>query len=276
MERADTTTLPDNVKSHLPEHLVADLVQAIGDAKLWSSKLPEQSFFYLNKEVTIRRPIDIPPGIRHGDIILADVFFDVHSMLSTLLLLKSWRLEQLAAGLANAVQSWNLSVGAAIARALLETTSAWGVESRELACKWTAVKSNRITTEDDAMKGRSQMMRASMQMCWVLEFRRFIKIIQLFEEPMYSLWSPKRRSCCIAQASSTNTRFCVMPFIQAGAQMSVFGVKPAIAWNLPSRVYSFLKTPWVGLIRKTPHKYELDPQLRGSSLRRARGQSGRC
>jgi hypothetical protein len=166
MEGTDTSVLPENIKSHLPEHLVTELFQAIDDAKLWSSKLPEQSMFYLNKVVTIRRPIDIPPEVRHRDIILADVFFDVHSMLSTLVLLKSWRLGQLAAGLANAVQSWNLSVGASIARALLETASAWGVESRDLARAWAAVKSRRIATEDEAMKGRSQMMRASMQMCW--------------------------------------------------------------------------------------------------------------
>ena len=155
---------PESVRTRLPADLMVKLSQAVASARDWVMPLPQQSLFYFNEIVNIRRRCDLARGIRHRDVMFADVFFDVHSMLSTLCLVKSWRLEQLTDGLVFSLGSWNLSVGASMARCLVELASSWAIEAREAANLWRELKQRKIENEDEAMSVRSELKKGTLQM----------------------------------------------------------------------------------------------------------------
>jgi len=155
---------PESVRTRLPTDLMVKLSQTVASVRDWVMPLPQQSLFYFNEIVTIRRRCDLPRGIRHRDVMLADVFFDVHSMLSTLCLVKSWRLEQLTDGLVFSLGSWNLSVGASLARCLVELASSWAIEARDVARLWRDLRQRKIGNEDEAMSVRAELIKGTEQM----------------------------------------------------------------------------------------------------------------
>ncbi len=166
LTRSVSLELPMFVRERLPAELTTSLVGAVDLVAAWTAGLPDESRFYLNSIVTIRQPGDIPNGYRRNDVLLADVFFDVHSMLAAVCLAKSWRLGQLTDGFVGALKSWDLSTAACVARALVETAAAVLVECRQVAVVWGRVKGRRIECEADAMQARSELVAASIQMGW--------------------------------------------------------------------------------------------------------------
>ena len=56
---------PESVRMRLPADLMVKLSQAVASVRDWVMPLPQQSLFYFNEIVTIRRRCDWPRGIRH-------------------------------------------------------------------------------------------------------------------------------------------------------------------------------------------------------------------
>jgi hypothetical protein len=159
--------LPAFALSRVPNTVQAGLTEALDDVRRWTSSLPKESLFYVNQEVTVRRPQDLPPDVpKSAEIMLADVFFDVHSIFANLCLVKSWRLDQLADGLVASLASWNLTVAAPVARSLVETAAAFAVETRELNGVWAATKARPASTPPEAMGLRKELFEGSIQMGW--------------------------------------------------------------------------------------------------------------
>jgi hypothetical protein len=90
----------------------------------------------------------------------------VHSSLASECLLKSWRVAQLSDGLTQSLSSWNLAVSAGVARALVETASAWAVESRDVSAEWGSLKRTRVVSGADALRVRSALFKAAAQVAW--------------------------------------------------------------------------------------------------------------
>ena len=142
---------PTTMRGLVPADLVDECGTSISLAEQWCSRLPKESCFYLNGKVPLRNP---PPGNRYisrRDLNLADAIFDVHSLLTGLLLTKSWRVGQLAAGLRVSFETWNLTVCATIVRALVESASSWWIESSEIITAWWEQKARDVFSVQDAL-----------------------------------------------------------------------------------------------------------------------------
>jgi len=139
------------------------LQEAIGQLEDWVSTLPKESRYYLNMTIPNRHP-PFGSNVSKLELNIADAFFDLHSSLAGQCLIKSWRAAQLVDGLENALSTWNLTMAAMAARALVETASAWSIESNEFAALWMATKAKRLRTFTDISNVRHDLFVASMQM----------------------------------------------------------------------------------------------------------------
>lgn len=158
--------VPEEISRRLKPDAFSSLEAVLSRVAQWTAKLPAQSHFYLNEVVTLHRIDMIPTALSPRDVALADVFFDIHSLFASQCLLKSWRVAQLAEGLVAALRTWNLTVAASVARALVETASAWAIESRDVATAWASLKRTPIRSMDDAMGVRNKLYQATKQVAW--------------------------------------------------------------------------------------------------------------
>jgi hypothetical protein len=159
-------SIPERIRKQVRADALGDLENAVNELSNWTSKLPSDSLFYLNDRVTIHSIDSVSNGASPIDIITADILFDIHSFFSSQCLLKSWRADQLSKSLAYALENWNLTMAAAAARALVETASAWTIESREVISVWASLKKKKIKTPNDIMVVRDGLLRATTQLAW--------------------------------------------------------------------------------------------------------------
>jgi hypothetical protein len=75
-------------------------------------------------------------GITAEEFDTAVQFWDLHSAFCAYLLLVGWKTAQLSSSLKAAFSEWNLLSSASLARTLLETASAFTVESRKIIDTW--------------------------------------------------------------------------------------------------------------------------------------------
>src|SRR5262249_8466705 len=154
---------------------LAGLEIAVERFSNWASALPSRSLFYMNERVAVHAGSNTPPGVKLIEIRTADVLFDIHSILAAQCLLKSWRTRQLTDSLVASLEQWNLTTAATIARALVETASAWAVESRGVNNVWASVKSMPVNTPNDAMVVRDRLYHATIQLAWGTRIARIAK-----------------------------------------------------------------------------------------------------
>ena len=164
---ADRISVPSTIAKQLRPDALTPLETALEQLSKWTSNLPSRSKFYLNQRVTVHdRPSLRSSRAKGESVVTADVLFDIHSLLAAQCLLKSWRSAQLANGLALALGSWNLTVAAALVRSLVETASAWAIESRDVAAQWRKLKCTSVRSVEDALKVRGELYQATRQVAW--------------------------------------------------------------------------------------------------------------
>jgi hypothetical protein len=164
---ADGISVPSTIAKQLRPNALTPLETALEQLSKWTSNLPPRSKFYSNQRITVHDG----PALRRSrakveSVVTADVLFDIHSLFAAQCLLKSWRSAQLADGLAVALGSWNLTVAAAMVRSLVETASAWTIESRDVAAVWRKLKATSVRSVEDAMRVRGELYQATTQMAW--------------------------------------------------------------------------------------------------------------
>ncbi len=162
----DTVTVPPAVRKRLPDGALSSLDAALARLADWTCPLPPRSHFYINERIVLHSRSSIPDRARYGDVVRADVLFDIHSLLAAHCLLKSWRTAQLAEGLRSALATWNLTVAAAVTRSLIETASSWALDSREIETEWKKAKQRPVHSESDALRVRDALYKTSLQMAW--------------------------------------------------------------------------------------------------------------
>lgn len=158
--------LPDHIRSRAMDKAVADLSKATRVLLDWTTSLPSESHFYINQRVTVPRRSSVPKGLKHIDLMLADVFFDLHSFLAGQALLKGWRAGQLAEGLLFALENWNLTIAASVARSLVESAAAVTVDCSAVAEAWAEAKVRPVSSTDHAMRIRRDLFASSKQLGW--------------------------------------------------------------------------------------------------------------
>jgi hypothetical protein len=139
---------------------------AIDEVSSWIAPLPGDSLFYVNTEVSFVPVKKLPTGVSLKELRLGEIFFDIHSIWTSQCLLKSWRLAQLVQSLSISLSSWNLTTAAMVARALVETASAFYFECNSLIEQWESLKGNPVQTDSDALKIRHQLYNESRQFAW--------------------------------------------------------------------------------------------------------------
>ena len=132
--------LPLTIRNLIPRDLVASVDEALSLAEEWGAALPRESTFYTYERATLRTPIR-GTGVSARKQNIADILWDVHSMLTGLLLTKSWLLQQLAEGLRSGLGSWNLTMCALTTRALVESAASWWIEEAAIETTWFQQKS---------------------------------------------------------------------------------------------------------------------------------------
>src|ERR1039458_8925371 len=178
---ADGISVPSAIAKQLQPNALIPLETALGQLSKWTSNLPPRSKFYSNQRVTVHDG----PTLRRSrakveSVVTADVLFDIHSLFAAQCLLKSWRSAQLADGLAAALGSWNLTVAAAVVRSLVETASAWAIESREVAAVWRKLKCTSVRSVEDAMRVRGELYQATKQLAWGTRLSRTLRASEKF------------------------------------------------------------------------------------------------
>jgi hypothetical protein len=161
-------SIPERIRKQVRADALGDLENAVNELSNWTSKLPSDSLFYLNDRVTIHSIDSVSNGASPIDIITADILFDIHSFFSSQCLLKSWRADQLSKSLAYALENWNLTMAAAAARALVETASAWTIESREVISVWASLKKKKIKTYRRVDRCRARAHQGFCRLSWRL------------------------------------------------------------------------------------------------------------
>ena len=164
---AAVISIPSAIREQLLPNALVPLEAALEQLSRWTAPLPPHSKFYMNQRVTVRNRQTLRrPSPRAETIGAADVLFDIHSLLAAQCLMKSWRSAQLADGLVSALGTWNLTAAAAMVRALVETASAWAIESRDVAAVWRRLKGTNVQSPDDVMRLRHELYRATIQVAW--------------------------------------------------------------------------------------------------------------
>jgi hypothetical protein len=158
--------IPPHIRVKLPGETIEDLESALSELSEWTCTLPKESVFYLNAIPLYRRLPYRVKEISQLDLNIVDALSDIHSLLTSQLLCKSWRTKQIAEGLKYSLETWNLTMAASAARALIETACAWCVESGEIAATWQKQRSNQIRVAQDALKIRNALYDESFQMTW--------------------------------------------------------------------------------------------------------------
>lgn len=169
------------VVEDLPADVVKNAKMAVDRFQEWAESVPEQSKFYMNKKP--RFTVFSPPGnLRlHSDLDLASAFFDLHSVLAGQCLMKTWRASQLVEGLRWACENWNVTMAAASARALVETASAWFIESAEILELWKSVKEKKVTELADIADARNVLYKSITQMTVGTRLESVIKVNKNFQ-----------------------------------------------------------------------------------------------
>jgi hypothetical protein len=162
-EPASQIELPADVRALIPKKLLAGCEAAVSLTSRWCESLPRESAVYLNSDVPIRVPPRYGPRIGQRELNLADTFYDVHSMMTGLLLTKSWRAGQLAEGLRSGLQNWNLTSCALVTRALVESASSWWIEGGEVEATWKKQKALPMRRMEDALRVRQALVKATRQ-----------------------------------------------------------------------------------------------------------------
>lgn len=158
--------VPEHVAAAIPPEALTPLKEALDRLSAWTSLVPPKSQFFLNERVVSRMASAMPPGANPQHVVAADTLFDVHSMLAAQCAVKSWRAEQLASSVAFAASTWNVTMLALAARALVETAAAFGIESHELAHRWRVQKAGEPKTQADFLTIRQELYSASTQMAF--------------------------------------------------------------------------------------------------------------
>lgn len=154
---------PAAISKRLPKHAVDALRAALAKFAVWAKELPEESKLYLNQRPVLRRNVGSGGSGFGFEPDLAPVFFDFHSVLTSQVVVRGWRVSQLLEGLATALSSWNITIAASAARALVETACAWFVESRELHDTWNSVASRPIEDANGLLQARKELMASVTQ-----------------------------------------------------------------------------------------------------------------
>lgn len=175
-------SVPSAIAKDLQPNALVPLEAALKRLSKWTSTLPPRSRFYLNQRVTVHDgPALRRSRFRVESVVTADVLFDIHSLVSAQCLMKSWRSAQLASGLVVALGTWNLTAAAAMARALVETASAWAIESREVAEVWRRLKHTTVQSVEDALKVRNELYNATIQVAWGTRLSETIRKSEKFK-----------------------------------------------------------------------------------------------
>ena len=157
-----TLKIPVSVADRLPDRALEPLQDVVSRYAAWSASLPWESKFYLNKRPAVRPQATSGPTVARFEPDLAPIFFDYHSILTSQVLLRGWRVDQLIEGLAGALANWNITVAATTARALVETACAWSVESKEIADTWNSVA--KVSVHDlDALSAARRNLITSLR-----------------------------------------------------------------------------------------------------------------
>jgi hypothetical protein len=176
-----TLEIPNFVSGSLPDDALKSAQVAVGRLRDWASTVPEQSKFYMNKRPNFMA--FAPPGIRSQrlDLNVASAFFDVHSVLAGQCIVKTWRASQLVEGLAWACGHWNITMAAASARALVETASAWFIESTEIIDLWKSIKGKKVAELADVHRARNELYAATTQMFAGTRLTSMLKVSKDFQ-----------------------------------------------------------------------------------------------
>jgi len=166
MDNTITLQIPRHIHAKLPQEMIVDLESALTELSAWTRNLPKESLFYLNIKPPYRQLTQPIKGITQLDLNIVDTLWDIHSLLVSQLLCKSWRAKQIAAGLKYALEEWNLTVAASMARTLIETTCAWCIESRQITDTWLKHRLKEIKNAEDAFRVRMALYDSSFQMVW--------------------------------------------------------------------------------------------------------------
>jgi hypothetical protein len=168
-----TFNFPENIRKRLPGAAVENLEIALSNMEEWTDALPKQSLFYLNEKVPLRKA-PLPPRMQF-DVNVADGMYDIYSLLVSQLLTKSWRAKQLAEGVKMSLDGWNLTIAATAVRGLIETISAWFIESKEVAESWKILRLRKVKSIDDILDIRKSLFMSAFQMAWGTRLPSMVK-----------------------------------------------------------------------------------------------------
>lgn len=158
-------SLPPTIALKVSSNAVAELRTAIAEFEGWVGSLPRESVFVSSKTVVLPRAAVLPRGALRAEV-LAEGLYDLHSMLAGLCLVEAWRTAELVDGLVAALSSWNVTMAATAARALVETACAWFLESAECEATWGSLKATQPKTIPDLMTIRATIRDSANQMAW--------------------------------------------------------------------------------------------------------------
>jgi hypothetical protein len=179
---ADGIFVPSAIRKQLLPDALVPLEAALGQLTRWTSTHPPHSKFYMNERVTVRKRHTLRRASpRPENIVTADVLFDIYSLLAAQCLMKSWRSVQLAGGLLSALGTWNLTAAVAMVRALVETASAWAMESRDVASVWRRLKNTSMQSVEDVIRLRHELDRATIQVVWGTRISQTVRRSEKFK-----------------------------------------------------------------------------------------------
>ena len=176
-----TLEIPVSVAGRLPERALEPLQDAVSKYTAWSARLPAESKLYLNQRPVLRPNTSSRRTAERFEADLAPVFFDYHSVLTSQVLLRGWRVGQLIEGLAAALTSWNITVAASTARSLVETACAWFVESREIADTWNSVAKLPVADPDALIGARKELFASLTQVFAGTRLSHLLKVNKAFQ-----------------------------------------------------------------------------------------------
>jgi hypothetical protein len=130
-----------------------------------AEKWPSASEFYIQEPTTIDIK-SIPKGMTGKELQTALQFWDLHSALCAYMLFVYWRSEQLALTLKSSLSQWQLLPAAGMARALVETASAFLVESERIRAAWEKAIAGKSLTPGSATEFRLSVQNEILQIIW--------------------------------------------------------------------------------------------------------------
>jgi len=160
---SDPELVPEAIRRVIPADVIATAERSIRGLADWSAGLPSTSVFYMDVRPHLPKRDSLPAGVKRSDVMLADIFFDVHSIFAAQCLVRGWRAAQLSEGLQQALCRWNITAAAVMTRALVETAAAWAIESEAIAAAWTKAKTLAPRNVDDALAIRKVLYDAVLQ-----------------------------------------------------------------------------------------------------------------